>query len=149
MNKKLIILFMVLLIVGCSNKPDITVEDIEKIQLELVETQTMENGTEYHIRLLNGSDYVIKQNTVHFEYPIKLDNGIKENNYKIEAINNRLNIQPDEEVMLYVFAPFEGMPEKGTLAMDEPSVMVTGYLEEVNEEYMFSKGGTLTLNQSE
>ncbi|ERN51511.1 hypothetical protein [Alkalihalophilus marmarensis] len=151
MNKKLINLFMILLIVivGCSNKSEIRIEDIEKIQLDLVEIQNMDDGTEYHIKLLNESDYVIKQNIVHFEYPIKLDNGIKENKYKIEATNNRLNIQPDEEVMLYVFAPFEGMSENQTLALDDPSVMLKGYLEEVNEEYMFSIGRILTLNHSE
>ncbi|GAE37728.1 hypothetical protein JCM9157_5054 [Halalkalibacter akibai JCM 9157] len=124
-----------------------TLEDINRVQLEIVDTEILDDGMRYQIKLLNGSNYTIKQNIVHFTYPIKLDNGISDNTYKVEATNNKLNIQPGEELLLNVFTPFEGMAEKDILALDQPIVSIVGYLKQVDEESKFSNSRSILLVQ--
>lgn len=49
----------------------------------------------YTIKLSNDSDFVIRQNNVYVSFPIKTgEMGFKENEYKVEADGNKLNIQP-------------------------------------------------------
>lgn len=149
MIKKVTVLFFftLLILVGCTNQNEMTLEDINRVQLEIVDTEILDDGMRYQIKLLNGSNYTIKQNIVHFTYPIKLDNGISDNTYKVEATNNKLNIQPGEELLLNVFTPFEGMAEKDILALDQPIVSIVGYLKQVDEESKFSNSRSILLVQ--
>ena len=149
MIKKVTVLFFftLLILVGCINQNEMTLEDINRVQLEIVDTEILDDGMRYQIKLLNGSNYTIKQNIVHFTYPIKIDNGILDNTYKVEATNNKLNIQPGEEITLNVFTPFEGIPEEDILALDQPIVSIVGYFEQVDEESKFSNSRSILLVQ--
>ncbi|WP_427107628.1 hypothetical protein [Lysinibacillus xylanilyticus] len=105
MNFKLLSSFILalVLLVGCVSKQNITVNDMENIELELIEQQKFEEGISYSIKLTNGSDYVIKQNTVFVSFPIKQgESAFKGNEYTVEAKGNKLDIQPGEKITLNV-----------------------------------------------
>lgn len=134
------------LLVGCVNEKRVTTNDYEKIKLELIKTVTREEGISYSIKLINGSDFVIKQNDVFVFYPIKIQGGYKGSEYKVEAKGNKLDIKPGEKVTLDVFMPFEGMGDKSLLAIDKPNIQLIGYLEIVDNKHQFSTGGDLIKN---
>ncbi|WP_456278919.1 hypothetical protein [Bacillus sp. AK128] len=144
MKTKFLILyiFITLFIIGCSNDQTriFTSDDIEKIKIKLVEKQEMEDGISYTINLVNGSDYVIKQNNVYLYYPIKTDTGSKGNEFKVEARGNKLNIEPNEEVTLTIFTPFVGMSNQ-ELLIEKPTIRINGYIEEVDNSHSFNKVG--------
>ena len=137
------------LLVGCvnENKVAISTNDSEKIKLELIEKQTMKEGISYSIKLINDSDFVIRQNNVFVSYPIKIKtDAFKGNEYKVEAKGNKLDIQPGEKITLNVFMPFEGMGDKSLLGLDNPNIQIKGYLHTIDEEHHFTTGGSLIKN---
>ncbi|WP_121614263.1 hypothetical protein [Mesobacillus foraminis] len=139
-------LILTLLLVGCVNKqtPEITTDDINKISFDLIKKQTLKEGISYSIRLVNQSDFVIKQNDVFVYYPIKTKSGgSKGNEYKIEAKGNKLDIMPGGKITLDVFMPFEGMGDKSLLVIEYPHIQLIGYLETVDNKHQFSIGGDL------
>jgi len=149
LNLKLLSSFILTLVLlaGCVSEQNITVDDIKNIKLELIEQQTFEEGISYSIKLTNGSDYVIKQNTVFVSFPIKHgENAYKGNEYTVEAKGNKLDIQPGEKITLNVFMPFEGMGDKSLLGLDNPNIQIKGYLNTIDEEHHFTTGGSLIKN---
>ena len=144
-----IILLTFVLLVGCvnQNKAAVSTKDYEKIKLELIKKQTSKEGILYSIKLINASDFVIKQNNVYVYFPIKTSQlSYKGNEYKVEATGNKLDIQPGEEVTLYVFMPFEGIGDKSLLGVDTPIIQLKGYLDSVDNKHKFSIGGDLIKN---
>ena len=149
MNLKLLSSFILTLVLlaGCVSEQNITVDDMKNIKLELIEQQTFEEGISYSIKLTNGSDYVIKQNTVFVSFPIKQgESAFKGNEYTVEAKGNKLDIQPGEKITLNVFMPFEGMGDKSLLGLDNPNIQIKGYLHTIDEEHHFTTGGSLIKN---
>ncbi|MFJ7183754.1 hypothetical protein [Lysinibacillus xylanilyticus] len=149
MNLKLLSSFILTLVLlaGCVSKQNITVDDIKNIKLELIEQQTFEEGISYSIKLTNGSDYVIKQNTVFVSFPIKHgESAYKGNEYTVEAKGNKLDIQPGEKITLNVFMPYKGMGDKSLLGLDNPNIQIKGYLHTIDEEHHFTTGGALIKN---
>ncbi|PJO42871.1 hypothetical protein [Lysinibacillus xylanilyticus] len=149
MNLKLLSSFILTLVLlaGCVSEQNITVDDIKNIKLKLIEQQTFEEGISYSIKLTNGSDYVIKQNTVFVSFPIKHgESAYKGNEYTVEAKGNKLDIQPGEKITLNVFMPFEGMGDKSLLGLDNPNIQIKGYLHTIDEEHHFTTGGSLIKN---
>jgi hypothetical protein len=146
LNLKILSSFILtlVLLVGCVSEKNITVNDMGKIKLELIEQKTLEEGISYSIKLTNGSDYVIKQNTVFVSFPIKQgENAYKGNEYTVEATGNKLDIQPGENIILNVFMPFEGMGDKSLLRIDNPNIQLKGYMHTIDEEHHFTIGGSL------
>lgn len=146
MNFKLLSYFLLILVLlaGCVNEQKATTSDYKKIRLELIKKETLEEGILYSIKLINGSDFVIKQNNVFVSYPIRIKkDAFKGNEYKVEANGNKLDIKPGEEIVLDVFMPFEGIGDKSLLAIDKPNIHLTGYLEKVDNKHRFSIGGEL------
>ena len=149
LNLKLLSSFILTLVLlaGCVSEKNITINDMDKIKLELIEQKTLEEGISYSIKLTNGSDYVIKQNNVFVSFPIKLgETGYKGNDYKVEAEGNKLDIQPGEKITLNVFMPFESMGDKSLLGIDNPSIQLVGYMKTVDGKHQFSTGGDLIKN---
>ncbi|MFJ7941854.1 hypothetical protein ACIQYG_25835 [Peribacillus sp. NPDC096622] len=149
MKFKLLSSFILILVLlaGCVSEKKYTLNDIRKIKLELIEKKTLEEGISYSIKLINGSDYVIKQNNVFVSFPIKHgESAYKGNEYKVEAKGNKLDIQPGEKITLNVFMPFEGMGDKSMLGIDNPSIQLIGYMETVDNKQQFSTGGDLIKN---
>ncbi|WP_433594877.1 hypothetical protein [Lysinibacillus xylanilyticus] len=149
MNLKLLSSFILTLVLlgGCVSEQNITVDDIKNIKLELIEQQTFEEGISYSIKLTNGSDYVIKQNTVFVSFPIKHgESAYKGNEYTVEAKGNKLDIQQGEKITLNVFMPYEGMGDKSLLGLDNPNIQIKGYLHTIDEEHHFTTGGSLIKN---
>ncbi|MBM7655303.1 hypothetical protein [Neobacillus cucumis] len=141
-----LILLTFILMAGCvkANKVAFSTNDLNKIKLELVKKQTSKEGISYSINLLNGSDFVIKQNNVFVSFPIKTSQtAYKGNEYKVETNGNKIDIKPGEKVILNVFMPFEGIGEKPLLGIDNPSIQLIGYLENVDNKHKFSIGGDL------
>lgn len=140
-------IFILVLLAGCDSEKEFTINDIKKVKLELIEKETLKEGISYSIKLINDSDYVIKQNNVLVSFPIKQgEDGYKENEYKIEANGNKLDIQPGEKVTLNVFMPFEGMGDKSLLGIDNPSIKLKGYMKTVDANHQFTTGGDLIKN---
>lgn len=148
MKKIIVLIILALCLAGCTDLSKITTDDLEKITLELDEVQTTSEGIEYDIKLVNGSEFTIKQNTVHLSYPIKVKGGTKGNSYQVEATNNKLNVKPGEEVLLHVFTPFEGMDTHTSWSLDEVDIKMVGYVDEVKGENFFSIGIGTQINSN-
>ncbi len=143
---KLLFSFLLILMVlaGCTSEKKFTVDDVKKVKLELQEKETNQEGISYTIQLVNGSNYVIKQNNVYVSFPIKHgESGFKGNEYQVEATGNKLNIQPGEKITLTVFMPFEGLGDKTLFGIDHPEIKLRGYMETVDDEHLFTTGGSL------
>jgi len=54
-----------------------------------------------------------------------------------EAEGNRLNINPDDEVILNVHTPHEGLLPSNLL-FDKPKIEIKGFLEQVDKEHIFN-----------
>ena len=148
MKIKLVPIFLLIfvLLAGCvkDNKLAISSSDIDKIKVKLIKKETIKEGNFYTIKLINGSNFVIKQNNLYVSFPIKINpNALKGNEYKVEAKENKLDIQPGEEMVLSVFMPFEGV-DKTMLGIEKPSYQLVGYLEKIDENHHFGESGSLT-----
>ncbi|ATP41021.1 hypothetical protein CSE16_13715 [Solibacillus sp. R5-41] len=149
MNLKLLTSFILtlVLLVGCVSEKNINVNDMDKIKLELIEQNKLDEGISYSIKLTNGSDYVIKQNNVFVSFPIKNgESAYKGNEYKVEADGNKLDIQPGEKITLNVFMRYEGIGDKSLLGIDNPHIQLKGYMHTVDDEHHFTIGGSLIKN---
>ncbi|CRK83412.1 hypothetical protein [Neobacillus massiliamazoniensis] len=141
-----VMLLTLALLAGCvnENKVAISPNEVNKISWGFIEKQTMEGVIVYSIKLINGSDSVIKQNNVFVSYPIiTTTNVIKSNEYKVEVKGNKLDIQPGETITLKAFMPLEGMGDKSLLRIDDPRIQINGYLDKVDNNHKFSNGGYL------
>ncbi|OXS59765.1 hypothetical protein B1A99_09480 [Cohnella sp. CIP 111063] len=134
---------MFILLTGCYPEPQVRPTDMDQIKIELIEKSEMPYGIAYTFKLKNLSKFTIAQNNVYISYPIKTSTGSRSNEYKIEAKNNRLQIDPNEEVTLNAFAPIEGFGENQTLDTENFNVEIVGYIEEVKETRRFQKIGGL------
>ncbi|MFJ8091000.1 hypothetical protein ACIQ7N_22855 [Lysinibacillus sp. NPDC095746] len=134
--------FILVLLAGCDSEKEFTLNDIQKVKLELIEKETLKEGISYSIKLINDSDYVIKQNNVFVSFMIKEgENAYKGNEYKVEAKGNKLDIQPGEKVTL--FMPFEGMGDQSLLGIDNPIIQLKGFMEVIDDKHQFTTGGAL------
>ncbi|TCZ69134.1 hypothetical protein E0485_24000 [Paenibacillus albiflavus] len=127
--------------VSCSNDEKNTPNDIDNIRLEMTEQREDQNGMIYTLRLQNKSKQVIKQNNVYLSFPIKIENGWKGNEFKIEAKNNKLNIKPGEEILLSVTVPSEMYKGINNIDLKNPNIEIKGYINEVTELNQFHIGG--------
>jgi hypothetical protein len=137
------VLLIFILLTGCYPEPQVRPTDMDQIKIELIEKSEMPNGIAYTLKLKNLSKFTIAQNNVYISYPIKTSTGSRSNQYKIEAKNNRLQIEPNEEVTLNVLAPIEGFGENQTLDTENFNVEIVGYIGEVKETRRFQKIGGL------
>ncbi|WP_059053893.1 hypothetical protein [Paenibacillus senegalimassiliensis] len=136
-----IFLFVFLFLVSCGNDTFNLSDVVDHVQLEIVERKEDHRGITYTLILKNNSDQIIKQNNVFLSYPIKTSTGTRSNEFKIEAENNKLNIKPKEEVLLSVFAPREMYESNIHIDINEPNIKIEGFINEVNQENEFFKGG--------
>lgn len=128
------------LTVGCS---EINLQEmggeIPKITCSLV-SENEEEGKKIHIyELTNGSKYNLKHNVVYFSYPIKTEQGHKSNPFKIEALDNKLDIASGEKVELKVEVPLEIFMRIEDVVVSEPSLEIKGYINAVEQENLFHK----------
>lgn len=140
------VILCLLLSVGCSNNHEVTSDDIGKISIELQEQKEESNGTMFTLKLHNKSSHIIVQNNVYLSFPIKIENGTRGNDFKIEARNNKLNIGPGEELLLTVFAPKEMYEGNHNIDLKDPHIEIKGFFNEVTEKNQFSMiGGHRTM----
>lgn len=136
-----ILILMIFLLSGCTQ--EIKLNNIEKIKVELVKKEKRPGIIIYTIKLINGSNFVLKQNNVYVSFPIEINqNAQKGNEYKVEVKGNKLDIQPGEKYTMHVIMPLEGI-DKSVLALDTPNYELKGYLEKVDNKHLFSVGGAL------
>jgi hypothetical protein len=143
-RKPVFIIFVILCLlisVSCSNKREVTTDDIDNIKLELIEQKEEANGKVFTLKLHNKSSHIIVQNNVYLSFPIKVENGIRGNDFKIEARNNKLNINPGEELLLTVFAPKEMYEGNHNIDLEDPHIEIKGFLNEVTEINQFNMIG--------
>ncbi|WP_339266712.1 hypothetical protein NYE54_24005 [Paenibacillus sp. FSL K6-1330] len=149
-RKPVFIIFVILCLlisVSCSNKREVTTDDIDNIKLELIEQTEEANGKVFTLKLHNKSSHIIVQNIVYLSFPIKVENGFRGNDFKIEARNNKLNINPGEELLLTVFAPKEMYEGNHNIDLEDPHIEIKGFLNEVTEINKFNMiGGHRTMD---
>jgi len=129
----------ILMITACSVEKPIEPNEVDKITLEIIDRTELPEGISYIIKLSNKSKHLIKQNNVYFSYPIKIENGSKGNEFKVEAKNNKLDIKPNEEILLNVFTPIEEYKGNNKITITECNLEIQGYIEEVKEINHFGK----------
>ncbi|MGG4345710.1 hypothetical protein [Paenibacillus lautus] len=135
------VILCLLISVSCSNNNEVTTDDIDNISLELVEQKEELNGKIFTLKLHNKSGHIIVQNNVYLSFPIKIENGSKGNDFKIEARNNKLNIDPGEEILLTVFAPKEMYEGNHNIDLEAPHIEIKGFFNEVTESNQFNMIG--------
>ncbi|RUS41957.1 hypothetical protein [Cohnella sp. AR92] len=135
------ILLLFLILTACRSDKSLpfTPEESDKITLEVINRAEDLNGVFYTIKLSNKSNHIIKQNNVFFSYPFKTDSGSKGNEFMVEAKNNKLDIKPNEEVILSVFTPKEEYEGNKKILINECYLEIKGYIDQVKEENQFSK----------
>lgn len=147
-------LFFLIIMIGCSNnttryKKELSknteqlLQEIGKINVKLVEINEIPEGTNYTVKLQNNSSYLVKYNILFVSLPIKTKNGYKDNSFKIEAVSNKLNIYPNQEIILNAFAPIEIYRNNDLIDNMSPDYKIIGYFNEVKEMNMFTRGGSL------
>jgi len=136
-------LFLMILMTACDSEIQVNSTDIDQIKLELVSHSKLPNGNAYTIKLRNLSKFNIAQNAIFLSYSIKTTNGSRTNDFKILARNNKLNIKPNEEVFVDLFAPIEEFEGNQKLDTDKPNIEIIGYIEEVKEKRRFQKSGPI------
>ena len=148
MRKRVIIsVFIILSIslgvmtIGCSRiSTNQLPEEMDKIKLEVVSKSELPEGIGYAIKLKNGSSFLIKQNTVCISYPVWNGNsGYILNKAKVEAVGNKLDIRPGEEITLNAFIPDAFDSDK----VDQHRLQyeIKGYINEVKDSNHFEQSG--------
>jgi len=135
-----------------TNGKEISKVDFSKessfVEIRIINTQTMpSSGTAYTLALKNTSHYLIKQNSVYLSYPIKQGEsggGGMMNKCKVEAIGNKIDIKPNEEVTLNVFIPSQNYENNNKIDSNRPQYEVEGYINEVSNLTHFGQSGGLT-----
>ncbi|MBU8854902.1 hypothetical protein C2I27_16195 [Priestia megaterium] len=139
----LVLLALAIVFSGCSKEEGkAPLQELQKIHINVIKEQKMKQGISYEMELVNKSDLTIKQNNVFLSYPLKMKNGYSDNEFKVLAEGNKLNIKPKQKVKLTAFLPYKGI-NKEVLAIDEPDVKCIGYWNEIDDYHQFSFGGSL------
>lgn len=115
-------------------------EEMDKIKLEFVSKSELPEGIGYALKLKNGSSFLIKQNTVYISYPVRNGNsGYISNKAKVEAVGNKLDIRPGEEITLNAFIPDAFDSDK----VDQHRLQyeIKGYINEVKDSNHFGQSG--------
>ncbi|WP_258207975.1 hypothetical protein [Paenibacillus radicibacter] len=135
----------ILILAGC--KRDIVANQIEidQIKIEIVKSSITPDGKLYTFKLINESKLTIIQNNVYLSYPIKTASGTKVNGFKIELQNNKLNVVPNEVVLLTAFAPKEMYEGNKHINSDHLYIEMNGYINEVKEGLQFSKSESISV----
>lgn len=131
-----IVIFM---LTSCGGEKPIGPNEVDKITLEIIDRTELPEGISYTIKLANHSKHLIKQNNVYLSYPIKTESGTKGNVFKVEAQNNKLDLKPDEEIMLQAFTPIEEYKDNEKIVTTQCYLEIKGYIEEVKEINHFGK----------
>ncbi|MDR3601758.1 MAG: hypothetical protein P4L49_14955 [Desulfosporosinus sp.] len=148
MRKRVIILTFIILcislggvIIGCSKiSTNLQPEDMDKIKLEVVSKSELPEGISYAIKLKNGSSFLIKQNSVYISYPVRNGNsGYISNKAKVEAVGNKLDIRPGEEITLSAFIP--NVFESNKVDQSRLQYEIKGYINEVKDSSHFEQSG--------
>jgi hypothetical protein len=146
-KKGIISVFMTLIIsfgvmtIGCSRiSTNQLPEEMDKIKLEFVSESELPEGSGYVIKLKNDSSLLIKQNNVYISYPVRNGNsGVIQNKTKVEAVGNKLDIHPGEEIILNAFIPDAFASDK----VDKHRLQyeIKGYINEVKDSNHFERSG--------
>jgi hypothetical protein len=137
----LTILVIIFTTIGCNKSAYISPQVLNQIKLELIGTSEQPLGIAYSFKLKNLSEHTIKQNNIYLSYPIKTTNGSKGNDFKVEAKNNKLDIKPNEEVIITVFTPKEEYEGNEKLDIKHFNIELVGYIDEIKEKNRFQKYG--------
>ena len=113
--------------------------DIDKIIIKELSRTDFPTGISYSFNLRNNTGHTIKQNAVYLSFPIKVPNGEQGNHFKVEAVGNKIDIQPNEEVSLTFFCQREDYVN--SLDIEHPNLFVKGYFDSVSVGTHFEKSG--------
>lgn len=112
-------------------------KEVDLVTVKITETEIQENGVFYTLKLKNGSSHLVKQNTVYLSPYDSITNSCK-----VEAAGNKLDIKPNEEVMLFAAIPNECFKNNPKIDSQHPSLEINGYFDEVTPLTHFMKCGS-------
>lgn len=154
MKRKIIYIIIFLILIGGvlfsfrkndEFKPNIALEDIDGVTLQLVNETKTENGIQYNLKLTNTSPKILVQNNVFISFPLKgsTETSQRQNNFKVEADGNKLNVESGESINLRAFMPKEVYIDNAFILEDDPWFELKGYLGKVDIRNQFMSGGNL------
>lgn len=115
-----------------------TIEDLEGIDFELVSEEQLDDVNRlYTIELVNGSEHHIVDAVFSMSHPIKIENGYKDNAFKVES--RLYNINPGETIRFDMTLP-SGVFDSEQVDVDSESMELTGYLDKIKGENVFQIG---------
>ena len=85
---------------------------------------------------------MIKENDIFLSYPVTIINGAMGNDFKVQGEGNKLDVQPHEEVTIVFFTLNVGI-NQSKLVMEEPDIMMQGYLDKMEASHFFTLGSSL------
>jgi hypothetical protein len=151
MRKGLLLMVVLIFLSGCNQSTDQF--DSEKVQISLLNSQTLGNTRTYLIKLKNSGNFTMKNTWMFLSYPKKITNGIVGNPFKVEAkatSGNQNLIKPGEEVLFNITAPVGDFFSDTTLLdIDHPSIEFRGYSTYDNNEIPFGMGGNSLISGKE
>ncbi|MED1780707.1 hypothetical protein P4V43_02580 [Brevibacillus fortis] len=100
----------------------------------------LEQGTNemiYTYQITNSTPYLIKHNNVFLSFNIVEKDLIKQNNFKIEGMGNKLNIAPNETIYLTFSVPRNIFDSSKSLMTDKPTLEMKLYINKVEQDKFF------------
>jgi hypothetical protein len=113
------------------------------LDVHIKKVQYLPSGIACSVILKNTTQYTIKQNSLYVTYSIINGNSTKASECKSEARDNKLDIKPNEEVMLFSFIPVESYKDNKNIDISKLQYEVKGYFTEVTELNHFGQSGYL------
>jgi uncharacterized protein YcfL len=129
------------LLTGCAvNETRVALDEVKKIEMKLVKTRETDNGAVYEIEVKNNSKYNIKQNNIYFSYESPLPDGMgfRSNPFKVEVQGNKLDIKPEEKIIVTATIPKDNVLDAKKVDIKAPRIDMQGFFEKVDEKNQFN-----------
>jgi hypothetical protein len=143
--KKILLVFCItllgsLFLAACSMDKGERGKEIDKVVVTKFEKESNQGVSVYKIRIKNNSNYILVQNTVYFYFDLKDNKEKKGDVFKAEAVGNKLNIKPGEELDLSVTIPDKNNGlQMELLDIENPHLEMKGYIKDFSEDNRFHK----------
>ncbi|MEW9673883.1 hypothetical protein [Ammoniphilus sp. 3BR4] len=104
--------------------------------IEFVNKDETSDGISCSYKLKNTSPFLIRHNAAYLTFDIirEVNKNIRGNTFKIEGLGNRLDIKPNEEVILQFFVPKEMVEGNKFIDVNQPRMELHIYFDEVKTD---------------
>lgn len=146
----IISILMIGIWIAVNNHQELKAKDyksvIDNMNFSIQEVRTSKGGDLITVKIKNNSDFKIYTSNLFFNYPIKEGNGYTENKYKIEALLNKKEIGPGEEISVAVLIPVGDFMKEESMAKDLLYYDYEGYIGKVSDRNSFFTNNYIPLS---